>query len=81
MTLIFIIEINSKHISLIQNKKSIFKLIKIKNKINQPNTKQTYHFKITTNTKHLYNTFNNFHKFSITNQYYFLYILIKFLSK
>lgn len=81
VTLVFVVGVNSKRISLIQHRESIFKLIKIKDEIDQPGTKQACHFKVTASTGRLYNAFNNFHEFSITSQCYFLYILIEFLSR
>lgn len=81
VTLVFVVGVNSKRISLIQNRESIFKLIKIKDEIDQPGTKLACHFKVTASTGRLYNAFNNFHEFSITSQCYFLYILIEFLSR
>lgn len=81
VTLVFVVGVNSKRVSLTQNRESIFKLIKIKDEIDQPGTKQACHFKVTASTGRLYNAFNNFHEFSITSQCYFLYILIEFLSR
>lgn len=38
VTLVFVVGVNSKRISLIQNRESIFKLIKIKDEIDQSGT-------------------------------------------
>lgn len=81
VTLVFVVGVKSKRISLTQNRESIVKLIKIKDEIDQPGTKPACHFKVTASTGRLYNAFNNFHEFSITSQCYFLYILIEFLSR
>lgn len=81
VTLVFVVGVKYKRVSLIQNRESIFKLIKIKDEIDQPGTKPACHFKVTASTGRLYNAFNNFHEFSITSQCYFLYILIEFLSR
>lgn len=38
VTLVFVVGVNSKRVSLIQNRESIFKLIKIKDEIDQSGT-------------------------------------------
>lgn len=63
VTLVFVVGVNSKRVSLIQNRESIFKLIKIKDEIDQPGTKPACHFKVTASTGRLYNAFNNFMNF------------------
>lgn len=66
----------------IQNRESIFKLIKVKMKLINQAFNQLVIFKVTASTGRLCNAFNNFHEFSITAQcyFFFLYILREFLS-
>lgn len=61
----------------IQNRESIFKLIKVKMKLINQAFNQLVIFKVTASTGRLCNAFNNFHEFSITAQCYFFFVYLE----